>query len=177
MLLFYTPVLEFLNVYILNSLHKDHHSSLCWRICPFFLSTPFTLYLCVLAARRSYATQNAKLFIFSDLWPGRKSLNSAGALGAGQKPTSCLSAQAAVCHGELGAADGDPQWWDDGLCPASCQRRVFTGTSKSFPVPQTLKRSVPFHEYHPHLALPHTRHYLLCKRISWGNWWKRNSLK
>lgn len=27
----------------------------------------------------------------------------------GQKPTSCLKAQVAVCHGKLGAADGDPQ--------------------------------------------------------------------
>ena len=42
--------------------------------------------------------------------------------GAGKKPTSCLSAQAGVCHGELGAAAGDPQWWDNGLRPASCQR-------------------------------------------------------
>lgn len=27
----------------------------------------------------------------------------------GQKPTSCLKTQVAVCHGKLGAADGDPQ--------------------------------------------------------------------
>lgn len=30
-------------------------------------------------------------------------------LSADQKPTSCLKAQVAVCHGKLGAANGDPQ--------------------------------------------------------------------
>lgn len=151
MLLFYTRVLEFLNVYISNSLHEKQHSFLLWRICLFFfLSTPFTLYPCVLAAGRSCATHNVKLSIFSDLWPRQKSLTSAWAPGAGQKPTSCLSVRAAVCHGELGAADGDPQWWDDGLCPASCQRyfqgppnpalspRLWRGVSPSMNITPTL---------------------------------------
>lgn len=114
----------------------------------------FTLSLCILVAGGSCAAPNVTLSIFSDLWPRRKSLTSAVALGAGQKPTSCLSVRVAVCHGKLGAANGDPQWWDDSLCPASCQRWVFSGTPESHSVLQPLERNVPFLRVSPQLCPP-----------------------
>lgn len=42
-----TQILELLNVYILNPLHKNQHSSLHWRIVIFLLVCPHSLFPCV----------------------------------------------------------------------------------------------------------------------------------